>query len=164
MYILGKGELKQKLQELINKLDLSKNIMLLGFKTNPYAYLEKSDVFIMTSYFEGMSNSILEAFSAELPVIATDCMAGNREIIAPSTDYNCFTDKIEFAEYGILIPICHEEAESITNQEIEMANAIIKLIEDKSLYAKYKQKAKERVKYFNKENSINKWIEIIEKL
>ena len=94
LIILGQGELKEKLQKEIKELKLSKNVKLLGFKKNPYVYMKKSSIYVSSSFFEGMSNSLLEAMYLGLPIITTDCISGMREIIAPNTDINIRNKKI----------------------------------------------------------------------
>ena len=58
------------------------NLYLLGFKNNPYKYIKEESVFILTSYFEGMPNVIIEAMARGAIVMSTDCNTGPRELIA----------------------------------------------------------------------------------
>ena len=73
LYILGQGELKEELEHEIKKLDLEKNVFMLGFQKNPYKFLKEANVFVLSSFYEGMSNAILEAMYCGLPIISTDC-------------------------------------------------------------------------------------------
>ena len=61
LIILGKGKNKKILKSYINKNRLQNNIKLIGYKNNPYPYLLKSDIFILSSKFEGLPNVLLEA-------------------------------------------------------------------------------------------------------
>ena len=79
--IYGKGSKEVELKNLIIKNELKDNIKLMGFSSNPYFDLSKSDLFISSSRYEGFSNSIIESISLGVPVVATDCPSGVREII-----------------------------------------------------------------------------------
>lgn len=165
LVILGKGEDEEKLKSLIQELQLEKYVKLYGFKENPYQYLSKAKVFVSESLYEGMSNVILEAMKCELPIIATDCLAGNREILAPNTELIKHTDKIEFAQYGILVPVGdgkEYKTEELNYWEIELKEAIIKILKDKDLREKYIKQSKIRIKDFEKEKIIKQWYDLIE--
>lgn len=70
--IIGDGEEQNHLAELIKTLDLSDNVTLLGFKSNPYKYMKKSQVFALLSNYEGIPNTIYEALTLGIPVLATN--------------------------------------------------------------------------------------------
>lgn len=165
LIILGRGELKEELEKLIKILKLENNIFLLNYKTNPYKYLVNSDIFISSSLYEGMSNVILEAMCCELPVIATDCLGGTKEILTPNTYLDKHnTDKIQ-SQYGILIPKLskdYDTTENISQEEKQLAQTIIDIIENKEKRNMYKQLAIKRAQDFSCENIKQKWIEIIE--
>ena len=153
LIIMGRGYLKQELKELVQKLKIEKNVIFFDFKDNPYKYLYNSDIYISTSLYEGMSNVILEAMACGLPVVASDCIGGTREILYP--------------ENGILFPSLSEDlnlSDSISSEEIELANIIIDLINNKNKYDFYKNASQNRIKDFSIENVIGKWINLIENL
>ena len=81
LILLGSGPLKNQLLKLIKKLRLSKNIKIINFKINPYPYINKSDIFILSSKYEGLPNVLLEAISLKKFVISSDCPTGPREIL-----------------------------------------------------------------------------------
>lgn len=154
LVIFGRGEEKEYLQKLIDGLKINENVFLLNFVSNPYKYLKNSEIYVCSSLFEGCSNSILEAMAVGLPIIATDCEYGNKEILSSN------------GENGILVPVgskkyCKIE-DDLTNQEIELYKAIKTLIEDKDLREFYSKKSLERIKDFN--DNTDKWIDCIEKV
>ena len=166
LLILGDGDLRDYLQKLINDYNLSKNIKLIGFVNNPYDYMRRADIFAFSSLFEGIANSVLEAISLGLPVVSTDCDSGPREILSPKTDYNLkVNDSIEYAEYGILVPtgddIYYNVEDKLTIDENLLADAILKLLNNKDLRIKYKEKSIIRSKYFDIDNIIKEWVKII---
>lgn len=163
LIILGRGELKEGLEELIQKLNLQKNVYLLGFKKNPYKYLARSDIFVSTSLYEGMPNVILEAMACDLPVIATDCVGGTKEILGDVKKENILGYRE--AEYGILLSSLSEKydiTEKVMPEEENIANAIIELISNNEKYQLYVQKSMQRAKDFTNDKVIKKWIDIIE--
>jgi glycosyltransferase involved in cell wall biosynthesis len=70
--IIGDGEEKESIQSLVNKNGLDENIELYGFLEDAGKYLKGFDLFLLTSVKEGLPYVLLEAESAELPIIATD--------------------------------------------------------------------------------------------
>ncbi|REH90449.1 glycosyltransferase [Staphylococcus felis] len=80
LYILGDGPLKEELKNLISKLDLERNVFLLGQRKNPFYIMSQSDLFALTSHYEGQSMVILEALTTETHVLASDIVA-NRYVL-----------------------------------------------------------------------------------
>jgi glycosyltransferase involved in cell wall biosynthesis len=107
LIIIGEGELREKLEELIIQLDLTNKVFLLGYRKNPYKYMAKSNVYVLNSFFEGFPNALVEAMVCGLPVVARDCETGPKEILAPLMDKRKKIDGLEVSEYGILIPDAH---------------------------------------------------------
>ena len=81
LVILGEGEQRPELEELINSLDLKNNVKLLGFVDNPYAWMSHAAVFVLSSINEGFGNVIVEAMACGTPIVSTDCPSGPSEIL-----------------------------------------------------------------------------------
>ena len=81
LIILGKGKNKKILQNYIDQNQLKKNIKLIGYKNNPYPYLLLSDIFVLSSKFEGLPNVLLESQYLKKIIISTNCPTGPREIL-----------------------------------------------------------------------------------
>ena len=81
LLIVGKGEKKNNLLEFINKNNLSDNIQLIDYKKNPYNLIKLSDIFVLTSKYEGLPNVLLEAQALKTCIISTNCPTGPREIL-----------------------------------------------------------------------------------
>ncbi len=79
--IIGDGPERDELNNLIKKLNLSKQIKLFGEKRNIYKYLSISDLYINSSYFEGFPNSVVEAASIGIPIISSQSYGGINEIL-----------------------------------------------------------------------------------
>ncbi|WP_240761682.1 glycosyltransferase [Nitrosococcus wardiae] len=97
LMILGEGEERSKLEALVSRLDLVTDVTLPGFKVNPYPYLQQAALFVLSSRWEGMPSVILEALAFGVPVVATDCHSGPREIL-------------EEGRFGNLVPVGHTQA------------------------------------------------------
>lgn len=81
LMILGEGEEQQALMALIQDLSLSADVDLPGFVENPYAYMAKSSVFVLSSLYEGLPSVLIEAMATGVAVVATDCKSGPLEIL-----------------------------------------------------------------------------------
>ncbi len=80
-FIIGDGDKREALQQLVNELQLKDKIFLLGEKADPFDGMENADLFLMGSYYEGFPNVLLEAGAHGIPVIAFDVPGGIAEII-----------------------------------------------------------------------------------
>ena len=103
LILVGDGPLKDKLVQLAVDLGISSSIIFLGRRADIPNILNMMDIFVLPSICEGMSNTILEAMSCGLPVIATD-VGGNPEIVkrdvtgflVPTNNKNALADAISF--------------------------------------------------------------------
>ena len=97
LLILGGGELLEKINSLVCDLGLQDDVDLVGFVDNPYKKIKKSDLFVMSSLWEGLPNAMIEALAIGKKVVSTDCIAGPREIL-------------DNGKYGTLVPMQDPEA------------------------------------------------------
>lgn len=97
LVIIGKETSdKIDLDALIHELNLTGDVWLAGFADNPYAYMAKASVFVMSSRYEGFGNVLVEAMATGTPVVSTDCESGPAEIL-------------NHGEYGHLTPVGDEK-------------------------------------------------------
>jgi glycosyltransferase involved in cell wall biosynthesis len=94
LMILGDGEasIKHQLTTLVTELGLENDVTLPGFVQNPYAYMARAAVFVLSSIYEGFGNVVAEALAVGTPVVSTDCESGPAEIL-------------EYGKYGNLAPV-----------------------------------------------------------
>ena len=81
LIILGEGSLRSDLENLISNLNLHGKVFLPGFVKNPHAWIAKSDLFVLSSDHEGMSNALIEAQALGKAAVATDCPFGTCEVV-----------------------------------------------------------------------------------
>ena len=81
LVIIGYGQNKSKMEYFVKENKLVKNVKILDFKKNPYPYIKKSDLFILTSKYEGLPNVLLEAQVLKKFIISSDCPTGPKEIL-----------------------------------------------------------------------------------
>ena len=79
--LIGKGIMKNKLEKFIKLNQLSKIVKLVGYKKNIYPFLKKSDLFILSSIYEGLPNTLIEALTFGLKILSSDCKTGPSEIL-----------------------------------------------------------------------------------
>lgn len=161
LLILGQGELENYLKYLVNKLNLKDNVVFLGYQKNPFKYMNKSDVFVFSSLYEGFGNALIEAMACGIPVISTDCRSGPRELLAPDTDVEYTSPNIEYCEYGIIVPVCdgnyYDYDVPLTREEKILAKSIIELYKDEKVREYYSHKGRERAKDFDITNIVEEW-------
>ncbi|HNU60405.1 MAG TPA: glycosyltransferase [Aquaticitalea sp.] len=148
LYIFGFGELENELQQLIVKLDIENQVFLMGFDANPYKYLKAADLFIFGSNHEGFPNVLLEAMACQLPILTTNCQSGPSEIMELKEEKN----DLMITDYGILVPIKNVEL---------MAKGIDYFVTHKSFIESCKINGQKRIKEFEKDKILKKYIDII---
>jgi len=117
LIIIGEGDLRPVLCELAVKLNVHEAVEFIGFKNNPWAWISKADIFVLSSDYEGFPNVLLESMACKTPIVSTDCLSGPGEIITNG-------------ENGLLVPTLDEEG---------MAAAVNTLLNDKELRRKFSQ-------------------------
>ena len=81
LVIVGDGSQAAELRALAQRLGVADRVHFTGFVRNPYPYLNRADVFVLSSHFEGLPTVLVEALLLQKPAIATDCESGPREIL-----------------------------------------------------------------------------------
>ena len=133
-YIIGDGNKKEALQQLIDELHLQDKIFLQGQKKQPFAGMEDAALFLMGSHYEGFPNVLLEAGVLGLPVVAFDVPGGINEIITngengilvKNNDEAAFAKAVEKA---LLTNFNRQQIQATTKINFSV-NAIVKKTED----------------------------------
>lgn len=136
--ILGDGptSIKNELEEYISKNNLNNKVDLLGFVENPYKYVNKASIFVLSSSWEGFGNVVAEALAVGTPVVSTNCPSGPEEIL-------------DDGKYGSIVPVNDHE-----RLAEEILNTLSTSIDSKELI--------KRSKKFSVEESARGYLDIIE--
>ena len=164
MILVGDGELRKVLINQSNTLGLKTfsmwdeqplsdqfDVYFLGAQLNPFSYVARSSLFVLPSAWEGFPLALCEAMACNVPVIASDCPTGPREIL----DVRQGNFK---SNYGVLLPIPSE----IEDQNFySWADAILLLLSDRTIRDDLARRAKVRVADFSIEKMENSWLKVI---
>lgn len=96
LMILGDGPERASLETLVSEHGLTGSVDLPGWVSNPYPYMARAGVFVLSSRWEGLPSVLIEALFCQVPVVATDCLSGPREIL-------------DGGRYGALVPVGDHE-------------------------------------------------------
>ena len=110
LLILGEGPLRAELEAQVSRLGLEADVRMPGFVTNPFAYMRRCSVYVMSSLYEGLPTVLIEALASGARIVSTNCPSGPVEIL----------DK---GKYGRLVPMSDSEA---------LARALDEAIDDDS--------------------------------
>ena len=80
--ILGQGPLEQELKSFVREENLDEYVSFVGFLSNPFAFVARCQLFCLPSIYEGLPLALLEGMACRIPVLATDCPSGPREVLA----------------------------------------------------------------------------------
>jgi Glycosyltransferase len=97
LVILGEGDEREALQRQVDESGLSERVIMPGRVGNLSEWYEQSDLYVLSSRVEGLSNTLIEAMASGLPVVAFDCETGPREIIRHEID-GILVDQVEDEE------------------------------------------------------------------
>lgn len=163
LFIIGKGNDESKLNNLISSLNLESNVYLLGEMDNPFKAISKCDAYVLSSLFEGFPNALVEAMICGLPVIASNCQSGPKEILDDVSELNI--NGVYKAKYGIIYenyPSLEEDyTPNITKEHQILADAMELLYKNKDLRDYYKKQSIERAKVFNYDTTRDKLEKIL---
>lgn len=132
LYILGIGPMQKSIEDYIQENEMEAVVTLLGYKTNPYKYVAKSDLFVCASFAEGFSTAVTEALILGTPVCTVD-VSGMKELLGNND------------EYGIVTK----------NDEESLYQGIVQLLNNSILREYYKKQAEARGKFFDTKSTVS---------
>jgi glycosyltransferase involved in cell wall biosynthesis len=138
LLILGEGEKRFELEGMVRSLGLENDVQMPGFVSNPYVYMARASVFVLSSAWEGLPSVLIEALACGAPIVSTDCPSGPAEIL-------------ENGKYGKLVPVGDPDA---------MARAILATLDsipDRRLL-------QQRAQVFSLETVTSQYIDLFESL
>jgi glycosyltransferase involved in cell wall biosynthesis len=122
LWILGEGDMKERLVRRARTLGIAGQVRWLGFRSNPYPFLRSADCFALSSDHEGLPNALIEAMICGTPAVATRCPFGPDELIDPGVS-------------GLLTPVGDSAA---------FAEALMRLARDREAARRMGREARER--------------------
>jgi len=143
LFIYGEGSLRKQLEDEIANLKISDKVFLPGKVDNIIDELNKAEIFVLSSKYEGMPNALMEAMAMGLVCISTDCPCGGPRFL------------ITNEENGILIS---------ENSKEQICNSLIKVVENKKLKEKLCQNAIKIREKLNSDVINNKWSDYIKRI
>lgn len=141
IYILGVGSLEKELKQQCVDLEVSDTFHFLGYKSNPYAYLARADMFICSSRREGFSTAVTESLVLGIPCVSTRC-SGAEELLGEHNEYGLV---VENSEEGIYLGL----KEMLTH------------VSERENYA---ERAKKRGEQFSTEKTVQKVDDLLENI
>jgi len=92
LIIIGEGSWRKRLEKMVKKLNIESAVSLPGWVPNPYAYMSRASLFVLSSRYEGLANVLIEALACGCPCVSTDCPSGPAEIL-------------DDGRFGLLVPV-----------------------------------------------------------
>lgn len=138
LLVLGEGPERPALERLVHELDLQEHVLLPGFVENPFAYMARASILVLSSRDEGFGNVLVEAMACGTPVVSTDCPGGPAEIL-------------DRGRYGALVPVDRPE---------DMAQAIESMLDNPT----DPDLLRERARKFSIEAAADNYLRLIETL
>ncbi len=134
--IYGNGEDEEQIRTWITENHLEENVFLMGRTNDPLQAMDSADIFLTTSDYEGISNSLLEAMAIGMPVVATDCSPGGARML------------IRNGENGLLVPCGDAEM---------TADALDRMAGDYQLRQRCGEQARKVKEEYSKERIMDLW-------
>lgn len=139
LLILGEGPLRGALERRAGELGIGAEVAMPGFVANPFAYMARATLFVLSSRFEGLPGALVQAMACGAPVIATDCPHGPAEIV-------------RHRESGLLVPV---------GDGRRLAEALATLLDDPDLRARLARAGREAVAPWRKEPALATYVEAL---
>ena len=135
LLVLGKGPLLHELLALARELGISGHVDFPGFVENPYAYLARARLFVLSSRHEGIGNVLIEAMACGCPVVSTDCPYGPDEIL-------------EGGRWGELVPV---------GDPVALAAAMVRAMESPHR----REALRDRASFFSSKRAVSRYEELL---
>jgi glycosyltransferase involved in cell wall biosynthesis len=159
LILLGDGRMRKDLELLTKELHLKINedVHFLGFQSNPFKFIAKSDLFALSSSWEGFPNALAEAILCKTAVISTDCPTGPREILEANITGFQTAKKAIYTNKGCLMPLLNQSKEEV--YELWASEMERMLSRDNRLEI---NEAYNYISKYTEENIFSKWKKVVE--
>ncbi|MGN0377054.1 MAG: glycosyltransferase [Suilimivivens sp.] len=176
LILMGAGTF-ENYKRLAEELNIAEAVYFAGMQKQPYQYLKKGEVYLLTSGNEGFPNALVEGMALSLAPVSVNCKTGPAEILVENGDTalaeSVFEEKkknkeatVIYGDYGILVPVMSKERnlnpQEITEEEKNMADVVIQLMTDEKKLQRYQKAAKARAHSFTYENYVEQFLKLSE--
>jgi glycosyltransferase involved in cell wall biosynthesis len=135
LIVIGEGRDDLRLTNLAETLGIKDDMAFLGFQSNPYRFMARADLFVLSSLWEGLPTVLVEAMACRTPVVSTRCPAGPEEIIIDGIN-------------GLLVPPADPTA---------LAEAIVKVLTNPKMARRMALAGKQRAECFRAEKIVRQY-------
>ena len=140
LMIIGQGSDRAQLELLAVQLGLEQDIDFHGFQINPYKYMARASVFVLSSIYEGLGNVLIEALALGTPIVSTDCPSGPREIMLDGAA-------------GPLVPVGDFQA---------LAREVLRLLTNKDLAVHFVKEGQKKIGRFRPARAIEQYLRLLD--
>lgn len=159
LVIKGSGSLKNEINKWIEELNLEGFVKVVSYNSNPFSLYRMATMLVLTSDYEGLPNVILEAMLLGVPVVAVDCLAGPKELLKESCDYESKTSGYEVCRNGVLVEQAFSDEIGETHY---LKDAIKMLLDNNKLRQQISNNELQYMQKYNNEMIVKQWIDAIE--
>ncbi len=139
LLIVGDGSERDELEKQAKRLGIDDRVRFAGSVPNPYKYMVRSHLFVLSSIYEGLGNVLIEALALKLPVVSTDCPSGPAEIL-------------EHGKFGLLVEPNNVDA---------LAGGMRKALADYEGMMAMTEAAQASLDRFTPETAVAKYLELL---
>ena len=168
LVLLGAGTFEHY-KKMADDLKISDVVHFAGMQREPYKYLKKGDIYLLTSSNEGFPNALVEGMTLGLAAVSVNCKTGPAEILC-GEDSVSLDRKMEketdviYGKYGIVLPVMGKKrnlnVEEIEPLERRMARIVTELLQDEANLQKYQEAARVRAQMFSYENYVSSFLSL----
>ena len=119
LIILGEGSWRQRLEKMIRKMGVEAKVSLPGWASNPYAFMSRAAMFVLSSKNEGLGNVLIEAMACGCLCVSTNCSSGPAEIL----DNGRFGPLVPVGDYSALAAAMERVLDSPPDKDTLQARA-----------------------------------------
>jgi glycosyltransferase involved in cell wall biosynthesis len=143
LVVMGAGELEDSLKKLVADLRIQTDVFFLGWQPNPFKFMAKADIFVLPSITEAFGLALVEAMVCGLPVIASDCPGGSRELVMGGAD----------GPSGVLVPAADERS---------LADELVRMLDDRKERERYIKAGRARGRAYDISIFVEKYQRLLE--
>lgn len=152
LMLIGDGDFSEY-EKLAEELGVRDSVLFTGVQKNPFSYLKKASLYLMTSETEGFPNAMVEAMAVGVPALSVNCKTGPAEILTDDYRKAGEQEKVYEGAYGCLLPVMNPQknlhAEEIEPEEEVLAEEAVRILQNPDKQKQMADAARQRSKSFS---------------